>query len=518
MSSKMTVFNRTSASETEELASLKVPHAAILCVLLIIAMLGMVVLATIDAASDRHASLAVLTTFAVNALIGLVFMVKAILERAFSLTQMHWIFFITFFVIAPLSQYLWDFFCWDYVLSDNDYLITNLMLSTWGVLFAVFGSLRIKERVRAVSYKGFSRNFYSSVEEVSNTAAIVMLVIATICTALIINQAGFANLFSRNTYSNGLNQTSGLLFDTVIRSAPVFALAVLIARYKQSRRGFALCAACLSLTLIADFPAGMARYNAAAIYGGILLLAFTPLMERKGLFPALFLVAFLIVYPGINVFRVNEFDIGLLTTALWNAFMNLPQGFCTEDYDAYSMLARSMHYVFTYGPSMGFQFLTALLFFIPRAIWPSKGIGSGATIAIGQGQPFTNISCPLPGEGIINFGIFGLVIFAIALAFICRELDIWFANNRGGFRLFYPFACIMLFFVMRGDLLSGFAYLVGFAATFVMIWIIVKALSHDAALQGTCDSASVVTFQAQYGQKPPLASLSDTTGEAIDGR
>ena len=80
------------------------------------------------------------------------------------------------------------------------------------------------------------------------------------------------------------------------------------------------------------------------------------------------------------------------------------------------MICRSLDLVSQMGSFKGKQLLGAMLFFIPRSIWPSKPIGSGATIAIYQRQSFKNISCPIIGEAIINFGIIGVIIFAVAIA------------------------------------------------------------------------------------------------------
>ena len=65
----------------------------------------------------------------------------------------------------------------------------------------------------------------------------------------------------------------------------------------------------------------------------------------------------------------------------------------------------------------GYQLLGALFFFVPRAIWATKPIGSGAMLASHQPRAFTNIAMPYWGEGYMNFGILGVVIFTIILAY-----------------------------------------------------------------------------------------------------
>ena len=158
--------------------------------------------------------------------------------------------------------------------------------------------------------------------------------------------------------------------------------------------------------------------------------------------------------------------------ALIEVFGNLPRGFCAVDYDAYSMVARTLQYVGSFGATGGYQLLGALLFFVPRSVWPSKPEGSGNFVGAAQGQTVLNISSPLPAEGIVNFGILGLILFAVVTALICRGVDRWFLESNSAARLFYPFACLLLFFMMRGDLLSSFAYTVGYTASFFCLCLV----------------------------------------------
>ena len=57
-------------------------------------------------------------------------------------------------------------------------------------------------------------------------------------------------------------------------------------------------------------------------------------------------------------------------------------------------------------------------------------------------------------------------------ALVCRKLDIWFLESESPLRLFYPFACLLFFFMMRGDLLSTFAFSVGYAVSFALCLVV----------------------------------------------
>jgi len=88
----------------------------------------------------------------------------------------------------------------------------------------------------------------------------------------------------------------------------------------------------------------------------------------------------------------------------------------------------------------GRQLVGALLFFVPRSIWPNKPVGSGHFVAENMLMTrysfwFTNISMPFPGEGYINFGILGIILFAFILALVSKITDNWYQYN--GLRLFF---------------------------------------------------------------------------------
>ena len=283
---------------------------------------------------------------------------------------------------------------------------------------------------------------------------------------MVIALVGTGNLFTRDAFSTDLDKTMGLLFDKALRPLPVFAFVLIFARAKQCGKSGPALLASLALMLVSCFPAAMARYNMACIYGALLLLVCAPLFEKKGLFPVLFLIAFLVIFPAANSYRWEDFTFSMFGEAIVDAIGNLPRGFCAVDYDAYSMVARTLQYVGSVGATGGYQLLGSLLFFVPRALWPTKPEGSGNLVCAAQGQTQLNISSPLPAEGIVNFGIAGLLIFAVVAALVCRRLDRWFVESESPLRLFYPFACLLLFFMMRGDLLSSFAFTVGYLVSF----------------------------------------------------
>ena len=451
-------------SAVKERKAARFSHSTILLALAALAILLLLLSSVIlGGEAGKGGSVAVVATFALNGMLGAVFLCKSIADRPFSLVQMHWIFYVTMFVIAPYSQYLYGYSVWGYSLSSDDYLVTNVVLAVWGALFAGFSG----DEVSNASYD--QKDFFVSLPRIDDRAAAVALACAAAATVMVVALVGVGNLFTRGAFSTDLDKTMGLLFDKAIRPLPVFAFVLLLARAKQRGKVGPALLVSIVLMLVSCFPAAMARYNMACIYTAVLLLACAVLFEKKGLFPVLFLVAFLVVFPAANAYRYETFTLSMFGEAVVHAVGNLPRGFCAVDYDAYSMVARTLPYVGSVGATGGYQLLGSLLFFVPRALWPTKPEGSGNLVCAAQGQTQLNISSPLPAEGIVNFGILGLLIFAVATALACRRLDRWFVASESPLRPFYPFACLLMFFMMRGDLLSSFAFSVGYFVSFCVL-------------------------------------------------
>ena len=236
---------------------------------------------------------------------------------------------------------------------------------------------------------------------------------------------------------------------------------------------------CLLLT---SFPTGIARYAMASIYGALFLTLF-PQLKKNNFFIVAFMIGFVIILPFLNSFRRTAFeDVNILLNLL-KAVKNIPVAWLAADYDAFTTMCMALEYVWAHGVTFFRQLLGVVLFFIPRAFWPSKPVGSGHTVAIASGMMFSNISMPLPGEGYINFGIIGVILFAFVTGYLTKSLDraFWLAGAADESRnidLVYPVIMLMFFFICRGDLLSSWAYAVANIVVWVLFCQMVEVLSH----------------------------------------
>jgi len=187
-------------------------------------------------------------------------------------------------------------------------------------------------------------------------------------------------------------------------------------------------------------------------------------------------VLLLSIIVGLSVF-MPILDVGRQTDDLLdigrNASLRLPDAYLrTGHFDAYANTLYAIKYVEAEGITWGRQFLGPIFFWVPRAVWVDKPVGTGYFVASYYEFPYTNISMPLQGEAFVNFGLAGVAIFGLFFGSILRIIDSVY-HYRGRTKenasiqfieVLYPFWLGLVFFISRGDLMSSFAYTVGFTA------------------------------------------------------
>ena len=227
---------------------------------------------------------------------------------------------------------------------------------------------------------------------------------------------------------------------------------------------------CVGLGYLLFFaaPTATARYFAAASYVPIMLIMYPKMLYSSWLFKTVMAGGVLFVFPLLNMFRRAETG----EFRPWEMFSEL-------HFDSYISFAYVYEKEFV---TYGYQLLGSLFFWVPRSLWPSKPIGSGHTIAEMDNlfEEFTNISMNFLGEGYINFGFIGIFLFIAFLALVAKKMDYTFwvkyrGDYRNTFSLYYFYFLCMMFFFMRGDLLSGTAYTVGILFVSTVIQKILKA-------------------------------------------
>lgn len=408
-----------------------------------------------------------------NLLIGIISFFMIIVETRkspYSLHLIHWIFHYTFFFIAPLVQYLYGTFPWRLLYSSNVELlvITNLTILLWHFCWII--------PTKFIKPKEPSKELYSL--HISYKKIFTLFFLSFIVLVYLLSVYGFGGLFTRGSEADNLvsNSSLQLFLWFFARSIPV-VLLVLLGR--KTNRSKLLTMIALILVILTNFPSATPRFWAAALIMGLIFTFFK--IKSRNILIYFILLGLNIVFPILatvrNASNVSEFFM------LLNPNQILSKNLITADYDAFSMIAYTWKYIEIFGTTYGNQLLTVILFFVPRSLWADKSIGSGHLVADNLGFVFSNVSSPLPAEGLINFGVFGVILFALFFSSLLLKVDnLYWKSNQPFIKTIYPFWIGFFFFIMRGDMLSSCAFTFGFTFCFILFRPKLKKIQSDKSL------------------------------------
>ena len=250
----------------------------------------------------------------------------------------------------------------------------------------------------------------------------------------------------------------------------LFNLIFLILLIRARQRGsfdvatYTLC----MLLLVFVSPVGIPRTLTGALYIPLLMLVFFPRLISTYSVVCVIIFAVLLVAPIADIFR--SVQAGPTVDLLSN--FNLDYAF-SGHFDAFFNLTQVVDLSYS---SAGLQVMGALLFWIPRAIWPGKPVGTSFDFADYAGLSAHNVSFPLTAELYVDFGIFGVLLGMYILGLIYRRLDAYLSKPRECGSLFSYLApiahlelSILGIYLLRGSFLSSFAFTVGVASTFAVL-------------------------------------------------
>ena len=421
----------------------------------------------------------VMITFIINAILfsgGILFELK---KYSFSLNLMYWIFMYFFMFLAPFIQYTNNKYPLDYAIENpnNDELfLCNITILFFSIAWILGGFIKKKpQQTKINSY--ITTDYESSY----NKKYYVLFFISLIVALYALYSNGIMGIFSSQSeaykkFYSGNNQSISLIINISLPAMLTFSVFSYFSVAKTERKHFLVATLCLICLIICFFPTTISRYMAATIYIGLLILLI-PKMHKGTLFFWIFVLGLFIVFPFLNLFRYNT-DISMMVF-----FRNLKNNFLVSytegHYDAYMSLIITFRYIAEQGCTFGRQVIGGILFFIPRSIWPNKPIGSGAMM-INYFSPgsFSNVSCTLIAECLLNFGWVSIIIVPIILGSWLTKLDFNYHSikiQRDSLGTTpYIFLISLVFFLLRGDFMSGFAYTFGFMLVGYIIKIFLK--------------------------------------------
>jgi hypothetical protein len=280
----------------------------------------------------------------------------------------------------------------------------------------------------------------------------------------------FSNVFFRG--SGEQIETTAMDYSVVNYFARplLFNLAFLIILMRAKRRSFPALSVWLAAGVMAVFvsPVGIPRSLAGALYIPLLVLGFVPRWYRKYSILTIITVSVLVAAPMVDVFRLIylENEIHILQNFNFDYFF-------AGHFDAFHNLAQVVERGFA---SEGWQVIGALLFWVPRAMWPGKPVGTSFTFAEFAGYRSANVSFPLTAELFVDFGVLGILLGMLCLGLIYKCLDNLLSRPRDDsvsaqiVAFGHLEVSILGIYLLRGALMSTFAYTTGVAVSLILLW------------------------------------------------
>lgn len=390
--------------------------------------------------------------------------------RPYSIFMFVNLFIYAFFILANAIQYsnssnVLTFYI---VFQEGDYIEFQFILMILIALYSI---------IYNYGQKNINSNVILKIKEF-NFSSKKLLLISLIFTFLILAYYKFNPylLFARGIgeemmLESGIRRsaqrdsnTSMLLFNNFIRLIP-WACCIIGLIFSVKKRILLLLGIGAFLTVC---PTGIPRNAAAMCWIPIVILVFRRRIKGHR-FLYLMFIGLLVIFPLLDNFR--RFD-GSFKFNFGFDYLD------SMNFDASQVL---MAVIKLDVVSMGRQLLGVLFFFVPRSIWPDKPIGSGHFLVTEMGGWFTNVSMPVFAEGYMNFGFLGMIIFTILLALFSKKMDnIYWSDSYAPsiWQGYYYISLGAVMFIMRGDLMSSFAYTVGICCCYYFVSRLVVIRNH----------------------------------------
>lgn len=383
-------------------------------------------------------------------------------SKPYSFFKIFYLFTFLFLGVAPIIQYNSQVSSYDArLLKEHEVFATNIVVILVLVLFYILYKFFYKRYKLAVEY-----SILLNVGRFNYKQTVILILFSCISFYAILYVNNFSilsMLFRGGSLKSEVDFSSSafrLILEQVFR--PFSMLVFLLYLSSDSKNRFVFLFLMVS-AFITCSPVGVPRFYAAALYIPLLLISFS-WIRKKNVFSIAIIAGLLFIFPFLDNFREYSSDRKYYFGLDFKMFK-------TGHFDSFQNFALIMsENIITNGR----QLIGVIFFWVPRAIWTNKPIGSGELMAKKLQFEFTNVSANVFAEGYINFGYFGILIFLLIIAVITSRIDkiYWEISEKRGsttFSILYFVMLGMFFFILRGDLLSSTAYTFGFIISYFTI-------------------------------------------------
>jgi len=244
----------------------------------------------------------------------------------------------------------------------------------------------------------------------------------------------------------------------------------------------------LAVILILKNPLTEKRNALGPLYITMVFLFFHRFLSNNYKVLRLIFLSMIVMFPALSIITHSRYSLSQMISKPIYLYKNIEylkitDAFNSLHYDAYANFLATIDYFDKKTVILGEQLMCSLFFFVPRSIWDSKpettGLLIGNYLIEKYNFNWNNLSNPYISEGYINFGIIGVLLFAILLGYIFVLMIRWLQSEDYLKSIFAFYFSIYLMYFLRGDLTSGFAYIIAFLiATVVFPKVLLAVINY----------------------------------------
>lgn len=377
-------------------------------------------------------------------------------------------FFYIFMILAPLLQMSDGNFPWvDFYTGDEvelSWWITLCALVTFELGYLAFHLFEPRVKVQDTV----------TLSAISPRGGTLLLLAALGFTAMGLAIGGVNRLFlPRNDATMLLSSQLGgdspmwLIINSLMRVPPAIILLVFIYDFYVrminspggrlfTRNTFYMLVVGLVVAVVNN-PISTPRFWVGVIAFSVVLLLIFARRRRSAIFWFGFnLGVVLLVFPISDVYR-KSLDFNLLEDQL--IIQPKEELITSPDFDAFQQQVNVSVVVEQKGYQYGNQFVSSMLFFVPRFVWPGKAEPTGRYVANELNYRFGNLSTPLMAEFYVDGGFVGVILGMLLLGAGYRYLTILSGQRTLLIACFYCFFASYQFYLLRGSLMTVSNYM-----------------------------------------------------------
>jgi len=383
-------------------------------------------------------------------------MIRSVLQSDRGLADLFfWFYFLYIFAFPAVLQASAGAFPWPYPVNGDAAILTAFATNLFLVAY-LFGS-----HGNAVARRPASRaNAFNLLIFTLLSIGIGALAVIVVGPTLLLS--------SRDQLSMAINDKALAYPLFVGRGFVLVALLLNLGAWRGADTdrfiGSVSVLASLALVVLLFNPLATARFQFLGALVAVLVVLIgkpTPVLKASILLGMTFALFF--AFASIKgLASTGSFDVTTLD--------DLKRTIFRVDYDSFQLSVAITDYVRQEGYSWGHNLASAVLFFVPRPLWPGKADPTGDVVTKYLGWDYTNVSSPLPMEFYLAFGLIGVLAGGALVGRAVNKIELLGggAGHYGYSKYVLALVAGFMTIMLRGSMVTALAQ-VGVA--FIALWI-----------------------------------------------